>query len=42
MKIRKLLEINIKKAYNHWAEDDDINSNKTIDLNKKANMETPR
>ncbi|MFI8606359.1 class I SAM-dependent DNA methyltransferase [Cellulophaga baltica] len=34
--------MSIKKAYNHWAEDYDINSNKTIDLDKKASMETLR
>ncbi|WP_282164739.1 class I SAM-dependent DNA methyltransferase [Cellulophaga baltica] len=34
--------MSIKKAYNHWAEGYDVNSNKTIDLDKKASLETLR
>jgi predicted TPR repeat methyltransferase len=34
--------MSIKKAYNDWAEGYDLNSNKTIDLDKKASMETLR
>ncbi|WP_282115956.1 class I SAM-dependent DNA methyltransferase [Cellulophaga baltica] len=34
--------MSIKKAYNDWAEGYDVNSNKTIDLDKKASMETLR
>ncbi|MCR1026715.1 class I SAM-dependent methyltransferase [Cellulophaga baltica] len=34
--------MSIKKAYNDWAEGYDINSNKPIDLDKKASMETLR